>query len=859
MRVITAPGVEIKEIDKSQYSPAMTGTTCYIAGFANKGEAYQPMEFTTRAAWTNYYGEPDNEAEKYFYNACIEVLNQNGRLYCARLPYDNESFEKLVGYKYNVNTMQDTSVLTSDLQLSTVIDCISAVDKTINKVAVINGAQEPTTYSQSEVDEYRTDEKKVANDTILIVDKTCATYKKIPEDHRKGQDREMIGILPVITTAANALYAQSLINVEPQNAKYFEVIGECKTLYSENTISSGYVNDKDEFVYAINHDLVKQLNSAYKNYKQAYASIESILDTLGDFKTAIDSLNKQLNTSLTAVSDTNIGNETLATKVSEFNDLLNDNLIFSDVKDQLSISIDDDSEDTIGDFRENVLETEAIYNNRMTWNAEDGDNALPETVSFDANEYFSTIEYDSTLSSFKREHLKDIGVIVFKMYVDSAEGNKIAFEPVEAFCGSLQKDEKDQNTGASKFIDRIVNNSSNYIYLFSNCYNTKTAKNNYYNSLDIHIAKPLGITGILGFYEEQTVENISIDKSIYDGLNKSFEKVSDINERDIDIVCDAGISNIASFIKAVYEKSGKYNLTELASDGETPLIASWKCDSNNAAIKTWKTVVQKYDTFCKKTRKDCMFITECPRPLVISGQKKIIRSSKPTNTIDANILPYIKFVTGLNTNYGAGYIDWFEIADEFSGDLFWLPPSIKAMGVYINTDVNFNYWDAPAGLNRGVISATDVAFSPNAKQAGSIYEKNWNYAINYPSDGIVLEGQKTFQVAASAFDRVNVRRLFLRLERQAYKVARYFVYEGNTAYTRQRLVDAIDPYMKAAKIGGGIYDYKIICDETTNTPEVIDRNELKVKIGIKPTKTAEFILIDFIALTTGGSFEEAMQ
>jgi len=291
------------------------------------------MEFTTRAAWTNYYGEPDNEAEKYFYNACIEVLNQNGRLYCARLPYDNESFEKLVGYKYNVNTMQDTSVLTSDLQLSTVIDCISAVDKTINKVAVINGAQEPTMYSQSEVDEYRTDEKKVANDTILIVDKTCATYKKIPEDHRKGQDREMIGILPVITTAANALYAQSLINVEPQNAKYFEVIGECKTLYGENTISSGYVNDKDEFVYAINHDLVKQLNSAYKNYKQAYASIESILDTLGDFKTVIDSLNKQLNTSLTAVSDTNIGNETLATKVSEFNDLLNDNPIFSDVKD----------------------------------------------------------------------------------------------------------------------------------------------------------------------------------------------------------------------------------------------------------------------------------------------------------------------------------------------------------------------------------------------------------------------------------------------------------------------------------------------------------------------------------------------
>ena len=251
-----------------------------------------------------------------------------------------------------------------------------------------------------------------------------------------------------------------------------------------------------------------------------------------------------------------------------------------------------------------------------------------------------------------------------------------------------------------------------------------------------------------------------------------------------------------------------------------------------------------------------MFIADAPRPMVLQGEKKIVRPSKPTNSIDANILPRIKWITGLNTNYGAGYLDWFQVADEFSGDFFWCPPSIKAMGVYINTDLNFNYWDAPAGLNRGVVPAVDVAFSPTPKQAGSIYEKNWNYAINYPQDGIVLEGQKTFQVKPSAFDRVNVRRLFLRLERQTYKVARYFVYEGNTAYTRQRLIDMLDPIFKAAKVGGGVYDYKIICDESINTPTVIDNNELRVKIGIKPVKSAEFILIDFIALSTGGSFSE---
>lgn len=210
----------------------------------------------------------------------------------------------------------------------------------------------------------------------------------------------------------------------------------------------------------------------------------------------------------------------------------------------------------------------------------------------------------------------------------------------------------------------------------------------------------------------------------------------------------------------------------------------------------------------------------------------------------------------MNTNYGAGYLDWFQIADEFTGDLFWCPPSIKAMGVYINTDVNFEYWDAPAGLNRGVVAALDTAFSPTSKQAGSIYTKNWNYAINYPYDGIVLEGQKTFQVKPSAFDRVNVRRLFLRLERQTNKVARYFVYEGNTAYTRQRLIDTLDPIFYQAKVGGGLYDYKIICDESINTPNVIDNNELRVKIGLKPVKSAEFILVDFVALGTGSSWSE---
>lgn len=171
-----------------------------------------------------------------------------------------------------------------------------------------------------------------------------------------------------------------------------------------------------------------------------------------------------------------------------------------------------------------------------------------ETVSLEANTFFSTINMNPEGTGFDSENLKKIGVVVFKAYLDASEGNKVNFTPVEAFCGSLDKDAINPNTKKTTFIDKLVNTQSEYIYFFSNCFNNKTKKE-VLDSADIFIINP-GTTGMLGFFESETVKDISVP-SLLQGIDKCFVNVEDINERDIDIIPDAGLANIAQFISSV--------------------------------------------------------------------------------------------------------------------------------------------------------------------------------------------------------------------------------------------------------------------------------------------------------------------
>lgn len=330
-----------------------------------------------------------------------------------------------------------------------------------------------------------------------------------------------------------------------------------------------------------------------------------------------------------------------------------------------------------------------------------------------------------------------------------------------------------------------------------------------------------------------------------------LDKMNDINTFDLDIMLDGGISNIAQFIKwknAAPEK-GYFDIKHSSSINI----------KNKSDVSEWLAIVNKIDNFCKNVRKDCIFLVDGLRPICIDGDEKIVRLTKPENTIENSILPKLKWLSGIfNSSYSAGYCNWFRCIDYYSSEYYWCPPSIKAVGAYLYTDTYSRYWNAPAGLRRGRVSADviDTAFSPNNKEAGVIYNYNWNYAINYPIDGIILEGQKTFQKDKTAFDRINVRRLFLGIEKQVRFMAKYFTYEQITYNFLNRFKDTMTPILQFAQDNGGINDYFIVCDDRNNNANTVDNNEVHCSIGIKPVKAAEFIVLNFIATSQGATVSE---
>ena len=209
----------------------------------------------------------------------------------------------------------------------------------------------------------------------------------------------------------------------------------------------------------------------------------------------------------------------------------------------------------------------------------------------------------------------------------------------------------------------------------------------------------------------------------------------------------------------------------------------------------------------------------------------------------------------LDTSYAAAYWPWCQIKDPATGKNVWVPASTMIAGVYSYNDKVAEPWFAPAGINRGGLSRVIRAEQKlNQSQRDTLYLNKVNPIATFPGTGVVVYGQKTLQSAASALDRVNVRRLLIQLKSYISQVANNLVFEQNTAATRNQFLSQVNPYLETVQQRQGLYAFKVVMDSTNNTPDVIDRNELIGQIYLQPTKTAEFIYLDFNITPTGATF-----
>jgi hypothetical protein len=210
-----------------------------------------------------------------------------------------------------------------------------------------------------------------------------------------------------------------------------------------------------------------------------------------------------------------------------------------------------------------------------------------------------------------------------------------------------------------------------------------------------------------------------------------------------------------------------------------------------------------------------------------------------------------------NTNYAAEYWPWVKLQDNDLGRNVWVPAGTVIPGVFAFNDRVAAPWFAPAGLNRGGIdAATQVERKLTQSNRDTLYDANINPVASFPNTGIVVYGQKTLQKKASALDRVNVRRLLIASKKFIASASKYLVFEQNTTVTRNRFLGIVEPYFENVQQRQGLYAFKVVMDESLNTPDVIDRNQLVGQIYLQPTRTAEFILIDFNILPTGAAFPD---
>jgi hypothetical protein len=249
------------------------------------------------------------------------------------------------------------------------------------------------------------------------------------------------------------------------------------------------------------------------------------------------------------------------------------------------------------------------------------------------------------------------------------------------------------------------------------------------------------------------------------------------------------------------------------------------------------------------TRKDCVAFVSPPISAVVNN------SGSEQSSVLSWMAGLSSLTGGPNGSYGFADSGWKYLFDRYNNNYVWVPMNGDVAGLCVNTDQTTSPWYSPAGYSRGVIkNVIKLAWNPTQTNRDNLYQVAVNPIVSFPGSGTVLFGDKTMQTQPSAFDRINVRRLFIVLEQAIARAARFSLFEFNDAFTQAQFVSLVTPYLRSVQAQKGISSFQVVCDSTNNTPSVINNNQFVGDIYIQPARSINFIQLNFVAVGTGVNF-----
>ncbi len=347
----------------------------------------------------------------------------------------------------------------------------------------------------------------------------------------------------------------------------------------------------------------------------------------------------------------------------------------------------------------------------------------------------------------------------------------------------------------------------------------------------------------------------SLDSTL--GLSLTSTATSEIAKRQFVVIFQEGFDGMSPTIpinkgnNITAGNSQGFNLTSTTSSGSVAYIKHINALSNADEFDINMVVTPGL-----VRRLHSGVVTKVVDMVEDRGDAFYIMDSVGSDTFGSDSIDAVTAqASAVDSNYVATYYPWIKTVDVNTNKLITVPPSVLLPGVFASNDRVAAEWFAPAGLNRGgLIGAVQVLNRLTNAERDTLYEGKVNPIAQFPGQGIVVFGQKTLQDKPSALDRINVRRLLLTVRKYIASTSRYLIFEQNTSETRNRFLNIVNPYLESIQQRQGLYAFRVVMDETTNTPDVIDRNFMRGAIYLQPTKTAEFIQIDFNILPTGAAF-----